>query len=333
MTVSRSMLEPPHPSSHARFASDFGQRVLLTVDTEEEFNWDAPFAREGYGLEHVGRLQRFQDFCEALQVSPLYLVDWPIANDPQAVEIIGDAVKRGTAEVGVQLHPWVNPPFDEELNASNSYAGNLSADLERSKFSALHERIEQAFGKAPLSYRAGRYGIGPNTLAMLQEFGVSIDTSVRSLFDYTAQSGPDFSRHPLVPYWADDARTVLELPVTSVYWGLLRNQGPLLHQMQRYIPTLFKILPQFGLLERIALTPEGVTFEEALRGIDIALDMGLPLLVLSFHSPTLAPGNTPYASTEDDVEALYDWFERVYAYLDQRSVSAVTAQEVLASAQ
>lgn len=333
MTDPRSMLEPPHPSSHARFAPDFGQRALLTVDTEEEFDWDAPFEREGYGLKHVARLRRFQEFCEALQISPLYLVDWPIANDPQAVEIIGDAVRRGTAEVGVQLHPWVNPPFDEGLNARNSYAGNLPAELEKSKFSALRDRIEQSFGKAPLSYRAGRYGIGPNTLAMLQETGVSIDTSVRSLFDYSAQSGPDFSRHPLVPYWADNARTVLELPVTTVYWGLLRNQGPLVHQMQRYIPTLFRILPKFGLLERIALTPEGVTFEEALRGIDIALDMGLPLLVLSFHSPTLAPGNTPYAATEADVEALYDWFERIYAYLSQRGVSSVTAQEVLASAQ
>ncbi len=332
MTLSRSALKAPPPDSYARFAPEFGQRVLLTVDTEEGFDWDAPFQRDGYSLDHVPRIRRFQEFCEQLGVVPLYLVDWPIANDQQAVEIIGEALRCGTAEVGVQLHPWVNPPFDEKLNAHNSYAGNLPGELETAKFMALRDRIEERFGKPPISYRAGRYGLGSNTSALLRQAGIAIDTSVRSLFDYSAQSGPDYSGHPLMPYWLDDDRSLLELPVTSVYWGLLRNQGQMLHRLQRHIPTLFTILPKLGLLERIALTPEGVTVEEALRGIDIALDEGLPLLVLSFHSPTLAPGNTSYAANEAEVEALYDWFERVYAYLDKRSVLPVTAAEVLASA-
>ncbi|MEL6530395.1 MAG: WalW protein, partial [Pseudomonadota bacterium] len=106
------MLNPPARDAKAQFASGFGQRVLLTVDTEEEFDWDGPFKREGFGLEHVREISRFQAFCEELGASPVYLVDWPIATDPQAIEIIGDAIARGKAEVGVQLHPWVNPPFD-----------------------------------------------------------------------------------------------------------------------------------------------------------------------------------------------------------------------------
>ncbi|MGB3472928.1 MAG: polysaccharide deacetylase family protein [Erythrobacter sp.] len=328
----RSMLEAPPASAQARFGADFGQRVLLTVDTEEEFDWSAPFQRDGYGLSHVAQLARFQAFCEEIGAHPVYLVDWPIANEPRAVEVIADAIKRGVAEIGVQLHPWVNPPFDEEVNALNSFAGNLPPDLESAKFTTLRDRVEEAFGAAPLIYRAGRYGVGPHTAAMLRDNGVVIDSSVRSLFDYSAQGGPDFSNHPLTPYWLDEAHSVLELPVTTAYWGPLRRQGKQLHRLQRHVPTMFAAFSRLGLLERIALTPEGVTVSEAIRGIDIALDDGLPLLVLSFHSPTLAPGCTPYTKDEAQVEALYAWFREIYAYLAKRGVRNVTLPQIIAAA-
>ena len=326
------MLDLPRPGSAVRFAPDFGQRVLLTVDTEEEFDWRAPFRREGYGLSHVAAIPRFQAFCEGLGISPVYLVDWPIANDPAAVEIIGDAVQRGTAEVGMQLHPWVNPPFDEEVSGHNSYAGNLLPALEEAKLLRLRDAIAAAFGTAPLIYRAGRYGLGPQTRGLLKRAGIRVDTSVRPLFDYSAQGGPDYSHHPLRPYWTDEARDLLELPVTSTYWGPLARFGPLLHRAQRHVPTFFSGFSRFNLLERIAFTPEGVSPEEALRGIAVAQEQGLPLLVLSFHSPSLAPGHTPYAADEAAVEALYHWLEVVYADLARRGIRPASVAKIIAAA-
>lgn len=325
------MLEPPLASASARLRPEFGQRVLLTIDTEEEFDWRAPFRRDGYGLSHVAAIPRFQSFCETIGAHPVYLVDWPIATDARAVEIIGDAVRRGAADIGAQLHPWVNPPFDEELCARNSFAGNLPQALEAAKFMALRDGIEQAFGTAPLIYRAGRYGLGQNTAALLKSAGIRIDTSVRTLFDYSSQDGPDYTRHPLAPYWVDEERELLELPVTSVYSGLLRNLGRPLQQIGERLPRAMGVLSRLGLLERIALTPEKVSIEEALRGIDIALGTGLPVLVLSFHSPTLTPGHTPYSITEDNVEALYDWFEQVYAALHRRGVRSCTVADIIAA--
>ncbi|QFT77369.1 polysaccharide deacetylase family protein [Erythrobacter sp. THAF29] len=324
-----SILTPPDSAALAQFGDGFGQRVLLTVDTEEEFDWNAPFRRDGYGLEHVGEIARFQSFCEEIGARPVYLVDWPVANDPRAVEIIGDAVKRARADVGVQLHPWVNPPFEEEVTARNSYAGNLPHELEAAKFTALRDTIEAAFGTAPQIYRAGRYGLGERSAQMLKDAGIAIDTSVRSLFDYSAQHGPDYTHHPLAPYWVDDERALLELPITSIYWGVLRQLGKQIHRAQRHVPTLFGGLSRFNLLERIALTPEGVSTEEALRGIDIALDEGLPLLVLSLHSPSIAPGHTPYAKTAEDVAGIYDWLRAVYGYLDKRGVASASVADIL----
>jgi hypothetical protein len=328
-----AQLKPPPQGSEAMFSPEFGQKVLLTVDTEEEFDWRAPFTRDRHGLTHVPQIARFQQFCEGLGASPVYLVDWPIANDPLAVEIIGDAVRRGTAEVGVQLHPWVNPPFEENVDVRNSFAGNLPPALEEAKFMALRDKIEEAFGTAPLSYRAGRYGIGPHSADLLKRTGIAVDTSVRALFDYSDTAGPDYSHHPLTPYWVDEERKLLELPVSTVYRGALRSAGPRLHRMQRHVPTFFAGFSRLGLLERIGLTPEGVTVAEGLRGVDKAIELGLPVLVLSFHSPSLAAGHTPFVETEAEVEELYRWFAEVYAKLRRLGVANTTISEIIAAVQ
>lgn len=325
----RSMLELPPRPAMARFDPAFGQRFLLTVDTEEEFDWSRPLAREGHGLHHVPRLAEFQAFCENEGVAPVYLVDWPIAQSERAVEILRGPVLAGKAEIGVQLHPWVNPPFDEAVTPRNSFAGNLPRELEQAKFRNLRDAIERRFETVPAIYRAGRYGVGPHSAAMLAEGGIAIDTSVRAKFDYSDGDGPDFRRHPLAPYWLDDDKTLLELPPTTAFWGMLRRQGDWLYPAVARVPRLRGLLAKLGLLERIPLTPEGVSVEEAIRGIDIALDDGLPLLVLSFHSPSLAAGHTPYVRSEADLDDLYDWFRRVFAYLQLREVAPTTVAGVM----
>ena len=329
----RPIIHPPDPEARARFAPGFGQRVLLTVDTEEEFDWHGPFSTTDHGVDHVRYLGKFQQFCEGLGVSPVYLCDWPIIQSDQAIEVLGDAVKRGAAEIGVQLHPWVNPPFDEEISPRHSFAGNLPPELERTKFMLLRDRIEERLGIAPLIYRAGRYGLGPNTCDLLRSAGIAIDTSVRANFDYSAGEGPDYSAHPLEPYWVGDGCNLLELPVTTVFWGMLRRQGRALQPLTSRFPLLAGALAKTGLLERIALTPEGVTLEEARRGVDIALDDGLPVLVLSFHSPSLAPGHTPYVRDEADLDRLYDWFRGIYAYCDRLGARPTTVAQIMGAVQ
>lgn len=327
-----NMLVPPTANSRAKFSDSFGQRSLLTVDTEEEFDWNKPFSATEHGLEHVSQLQFFQEFCENLNVSPVYLVDWPITQSPMACEILSDAIGRGKAEIGIQLHPWVNPPHDEEVTEQNSYAGNLPAALEREKFTRLRDAIIQNFGAEPMIYRAGRYGLGPQTQQLLADTGTAVDTSVRSNFDYSKFGGPNYSRHPLHPYWTGPDAQVLELPVTTVFWGMLRRQGPMLQSVLDQASLLRGAFSKFGLLERIALTPEGVTAQEALRGIDIALDDELPLLVLSFHSPSLAPGHTPYVKDKAGVDRLYNWFRDIYCYLEQRGVRPTNVREIMQNA-
>jgi len=321
----------PAPNQQVQFPAGFGQRFILTVDTEEEFDWGKPIQREGHTLHSVARLARFQEFCEGAGVVPIYLVDYPIASSPAACEALRPAIAAGRAEVGVQLHPWVSPPHDENVSEFNSFSGNLPAALEREKFRRLRDAIEQGFGATPLIYRAGRYGLGPDTASILTDHGIAIDTSVRSRFDYSVGGGPNYRDHPIVPWWVDRERGLMELPLTTVYWGLLRQFGPWLYPKMWRVPQLRGLLARIGMLERIPLTPEGVTLEEAIRGIDIAIDEALPLLVFSFHSPSLAPGFTPYVRSEADLDAFYDWWRAVFAYLQRRQVAPSSVASLMQS--
>lgn len=329
--ASIDIAKAPTAPDYVRFQPGFGCRFIVTVDTEEEFDWSAPIDRERHSLVTVAKLREFQDFCEDLGIAPIYLMDYPVAQSPAAVEALGAAVAAKRAEVGIQLHPWVSPPFHEEMTEFNTFAGNLPEELEQAKFRGLQQAIESRFAGKPLIYRAGRYGVGPHSAAMLAEAGLAIDSSVRALFDYSKTGGPNFRDHPLRPYWLDRAAGLIELPLTTVYGGALRRFGGRIYPSMWRMPSLRGAAARFGLLERIPLTPEGVTAAEVLRGIDIALEEGLPLLVFSFHSPSLAPGYTPYVRSDADLDAFYDWWRTVFAHLSRRGIEPASIGDVLAS--
>ena len=323
-----------YPAASELIELDSGEapRFWVTIDTEEDFDWDAPFARTGYRLASVPALAECQGYFERAGVKPIYLVDWPIVADDRAVEILGAARNAGRCEIGAQLQPWVTPPYEEEVNERNSYTGNLPAELQRAKMTALRDAIRDRFGVQPTAYRAGRYGLGPDTAAMLAELGFRCDTSVRSGFDYHAGHGPDYRAAPLHPWWVKVGQgAVLEMPVTTVFGGLFGRAGRWLYH--RTSSNSHAALARLGLAERIALTPEGIPAERACIAIDIAIDLCLPVLNFSFHSPSLQPGNTPYVRSQADLDLFYRWWDVVLGHLARRGVEATTAAGILAMAE
>jgi hypothetical protein len=64
------------------------------------------------------------------------------------------------------------------------------------------------------------------------------------------------------------------------------------------------VLSRSGLLNRVMLSPEGSTFDE-MRSLTDALYLdGVRTFALTFHSPSLKPGCTPYVRTDRDRDAL-----------------------------
>lgn len=320
---------PPPPGSYMRLPEDFGVRFMVFADTEEEFDWSKPQRRDQRATTHVKSLapahRRFRDNG----AHPIYLIDHPIATDPLAIEILAPLQEAGECGIGTQLHPWVNPPFEEEVNTFNTFSGNLPVELERAKLQCLTETIAQGFGRRPIIYRAGRYGVGPNSARLLGELGYRMDVSVRAFFDYSGEKGPDFSAIKPLPYRVGE---LLEVPLSAAYLGPLRGAGRRLFPLSGKVPILRGALARTKLLNRVPLTPEGVPVKEALQAVERLLDDGHQLFSLSFHSPSVEPGHTPFVRDAADLAAFHGWWDAVLGLLASGGATSATIDDVLAAA-
>jgi len=292
--------------------------LVVVVDTEEEFDWRQPFARSATAVTHIKEQYRAQEVLERYGIKPLYAVDFPVASQEQGYRPLREWLDDGHCDIGAHLHPWVNPPDEEELSARNSFPGNLPEWLEREKLKRLTDTIATNFGHRPMTYRAGRYGIGRATGGILEELGYHVDTSVVPFTDFGEIAGPDFSSATRDPFWFGPTGGVLEVPLTVGWCGILRHSGnsiqPVLMSgvgMRFHLPGAFARL---GLFERIRLTPEGVSFAELKRLTDTLLASGNRIFVLSYHSPTLAPGNTPYVRDEAGLQEFLSVLDRYCEY-------------------
>jgi len=321
--VPRARLDlPPRADQRAALPQDFGRRYVIFGDAEEEFDWGAPFARGNTSTAAIASLpaatRRFND----RGCVPCYMVDYPVVNNPASAAIIRAMVESGQCDVGTQLHPWVNPPFEEEVNAFNSFTGNLPRDLQRAKLHALTATIEEATGFRPVTYRAGRYGIAEHTADLLIEAGYRMDVSIRARFDYSASGGADFSAHPIWPYRV--AGPLWEAPLTAGWFGHLhRFPGLYRHAFLR------GPLSRLGLLGRAALTPEDMPLADALEAIRILLGEGHALFSLSFHTPTVEIGHTPYVRDAGDLARFWTWWDGVLDQFDRAGVRPIRAHEII----
>jgi hypothetical protein len=323
---------PPVPRDRLSPPAAIGRRFLVFVDTEEEFDWTAPRSRDATATTAIAALPEAHRRLAGFGICPTYLVDYPVASAPGAIEVLRPLMEAGECAIGTQLHPWVNPPFDEVLTVANSFVGNLPEAQERAKLEALTHRITAAFGRRPQVYRAGRYGIGPNTAKLLEEAGYRLDVSVRALFDYSDEGGPDFTHRDAMPCWAGPQRLLMELPLTAAYTGFARRFGHRLYPAAGRVKRLRGLLARTGTLERIALTPEGTPLPQALRAIRTLLEDDARLISISFHSPSVEPGHTPYVRDAADLRGFYAWWDGVLNLLAREGVAPIGTDALIAAA-
>lgn len=322
----------PPTGPRFRWPDGFGTRFAICVDTEEEFDWNAPFDRQATAVTAIRSLPDLHRRFADRGVPLTYLCDYPVAATPEAADTIAALLDDGISAVGAHLHPWVTPPHDERVSRPNSFAGNLSPALEGAKLDTLGAAIARAFGRAPRMFRAGRYGMGPATLGLLAGRGYVIDSSMRSGFCYTGEGGPDFRHVGNHAFRVGAGGALLELPLTTVWLGAMRAGGAALYDLMGRLPRGRGVASRLGLLDRIALTPEEMPVAEALRAIDRAIEDGVELLNFSFHSPTIVPGLTPYVRDADDLARFHGWWDAVLDRLAAHGVRPASEAELVAAA-
>jgi glycosyltransferase involved in cell wall biosynthesis len=297
------------------------QPLLLTmVDAEESFDWTRPFDRANTDVRTMAAQERAHRVFERHGVVPVYLTDYPVAVDEAGRGPLRELIASGVAEIGAQLHPWVTPPFVEDVNDDNSYPGNLPTMVELAKARRLTEALEEAFGTRPRIWRSGRFGAGRRTADILKQLGYEADSSVVPC--WPAPNCPEpgqFWSLSAQPYWLDRQRSLLEIPVSAAVVGRFAGTRPGTVGRVVFHPHAARVgvtgvAARLGLLERIRLSPEGVTLEEGKRLARAMYDAGHRVFVLTYHSPSLEPGHTPYVRTEEDLARFLAWLDGFYSF-------------------
>jgi hypothetical protein len=280
-------------------------KLIVVIDTEEEFNWSLDFSGQNTSVRSMRSIEKIQDLFDEYQIRPVYVVDYPIAFQADGYRPLKEIYASGRCLIGAHLHPWVNPPLEEEVNRLNSFPGNLPPSLEAAKLRILGDLIGERFGSRPVIYKAGRYGIGGNTADILEEQGYEVDLSVCPCMDYSPEGGPDFTKYPAVPYWFGKNNGLLEIPFSVGFVGWLRFWVTL-HRLACRFPFdrlhLGGVLSRAGLLNRIWLSPEGYTLAENIALVRTLYRNGVRVFSFALHSPSVEPGNTPYVTSQSDLE-------------------------------
>lgn len=290
--------------------------LYVVVDTEAEFDWGQQFSRTATNVSAMGRQFLAQAVFDRFGLRPVYLVDYAVASQPEGYEPLRAIFARQGCVIGAHLHPWINPPLEEDLSERNSFAGNLPPELEARKLRTLISRIEASFGITPLFFKAGRYGIGPSTMAILERFGFAVDFSIMPMADMRPRGGPDFRLAGAQPYEAVPSG-ILSLPMTRGQVGLLAPLPQSLHgalqsgRLRRW--RLPGILSRMHLNNTVTLTPEGVTVAEQIQLIRAMLARGQRTFVMHYHSPSLGM-HTPYVRNEAELAAFVQNIAAVCEY-------------------
>jgi hypothetical protein len=198
------------------------------------------------------------------------------------------------------------------------------------------------FGVRPTTYRAGRYGVGDEIAWILASLGYQIDVSVLPGHDLRRRHGPDFRRAFNQPYWFGSDRELLEIPLTTGFAGMLaRGDDPQVFDASVYTaisqPEATKwhlpgVFARLGLLERITLTPEGMSIQELKRLTRLLLRRGQRVFTFNYHSSSLLPGYTPYVRTRADLDRMIGTIdEYLHYFIEEVGGITMTPTEFRAS--
>jgi len=191
---------------------------------------------------------------------------------------------------------------------------NLPAALQYEKLQALTTTLTETFGAEPRAFRAGRYGLGRDTVAALARCGYKVDSSVTPGVSWeTYDDGPTFNGAPLDVYRIAPNQNVT-VPVED---GDI-VEVPLSCELGSRGITLW-LQRARRVSKPIVLSPETATAQDMLTLSRRLLERGVRHLHLTWHSPSLQPGLGPFTQTSADVDRLYGAVE---TYLER--LSAIT---------
>jgi len=303
--------------------------LCVTIDCEcdkgPQWRTQLPLAFAGIS---VGIGHRLQPLFNEFEAKPTYLLSAEVMRHQPSVECLGSL--GDACELGTHLHTEFLDPQAQPL-ITRHFQCHDSAAVETEGLTTLTQLFEESFGRRPTSFRAGRFGVGPATLPILQSLGYTVDSSVTPFLDWTSAGarGLSFRGAPTQPYFPEASAAhrrgtfpVLEVPVT------IR-------------PRWLSRIPGLGWLEPRWLRPtrnSGPTLVALAREEIRENQSGVQPIVLNamFHNVEVVAGASPYASNEDQVARILSSLRGLLEFCQEHSIPVIKLCDVpqrLASAQ
>ena len=298
---------------------------LVTIDTEEEREWGTDYKDHShYTVKNIQFLKPLQDLFDRHGVKATYLIDYPVSIDKTAMEILTEYWRYHQAEIGLHLHPWVNPPYEEDRNEIYTYPMNLPPELQFKKLKLLHDLVAEQLGEKPLSYRAGRYGFNESSIPVLEELGIVVDTSVVPFRLAKRRFEPSFGYlKSIEPYWLNKnhilqkgGSSILEVPVTVHFNRKVPKflERSYIHMpnigMRRFLKKLFDV-------DIYWLRPSYANLHQMIQLSEHLIKSGVSFLNMMFHSNELMPGGSKYCKTQEDVDRYLQRLDDYFTYMCQ----------------
>ncbi len=297
---------------------------VLSVDTEEEWDWDGPFPAQNCAVTNVQKLPGFHEFCTQLGIRPTYFVDYAVLSDALGVEVLQDVIRKGNGEIGGHLHPWCNPPIMGETREAESHVVNLPIGLVEEKLKHLNGKLLSELGVQPNAFRTGRWGINGDILRLLSDHGYNIDSSV---YPYYSNDSFTCEGAPVIPYWPDledplkesRQRDIFEIPVTAGYNRVCYSLWNAVHRILSKPPFskihMIGVLWKLNWLRKIYLSPELTSEQDMLSLVNTAVKRGHPVIHMYLHSSSLMPKVNSFVNSNAGEQGLYDRIKKTFQHL------------------
>jgi hypothetical protein len=296
-------------------------RLVITVDTEPDDQWAPPVRGRLPQLtfENTRGLHRLSDHARRLGIAMTWMTSYATARDPLSAALLRECAAGGD-EIAGHLHGWETPPFADFDSGARPFIGEYPAAMRLAKHETLVRAHEDAFGRRPLSYRAGRWGVDALELEHITALGYEIDSSIAPGIDFRDRCGlralgPDFRRHLRAgPPRPARAGTLWQVPVSVTPIGPL-GRGPAGATVARFAARRGP-RSQAGVLAHRALDRSGLQRLVWVRPLRHPRDLlvaatrelvrqGAPILNVMFHSSEAFVGTSPLSRTRADTDRLY----------------------------
>lgn len=294
--------------------------LIISIDTECDkgpgWKLQSPMAFENI---NKGVPQTLEPLFDKFAIKPTYLLSPEVLYHAESVSYFKSLQQ---AELGTHLHiEFIEPNADWMADRSKGIQADLDAETEYEKLKNLTDLFTASFGYTPLSFRAGRFGIGSHSFTHLQQLGYQVDSSVTPFKTHYYESGRvnNFWGTPVYPYRIPDTDLV-QVPVSIVNKDFSRLPGWILRYVEDKRTLSKKILSRLGYRSKSSwFRPHRNDGDGLKRVADQVIQTTpvgkVPVLNMMFHSNEILAGASPYCQTQEEVRAYLKSLEEVFTFL------------------